>query len=170
MAGWCEEEGLAVSCDAVGNLYGRPAGAPRRAPRSGPARTWTRFPSGGRFDGALGVLAALEAVADVAADRPEAPLAVVAFRDEEGWRFGHGCFGSRAVCGDVGPDDLAERDADGVSVAEALAALGFPGPPVDAALPATYRRGAHRAGPGARRGRRAARGRRPPSPGWPASR
>ena len=62
LAGWCEEAGLAVSRDAVGNLYARPRRRGRRrdlvrfAPRHGP--------SGGRFDGALGVVAALEAVAD----------------------------------------------------------------------------------------------------------
>jgi allantoate deiminase len=137
LAGWCEEAGLAVSRDSVGNLYARP----RRAAAG--AEIWSgshldTVPSGGRFDGALGVVAALEAVADVAADRPEAPLALVAFRDEEGWRFGHGCFGSRCLTGDVGLDGLAERDSAGVSVAEALSALGFPGPPVDAALPSAY--------------------------------
>jgi hydantoinase/carbamoylase family amidase len=137
VAGWCEEAGMTVSRDAAGNLYARPRGA------AAGAEIWSgshldTVPSGGRFDGALGVVAALEAVADVAADRPEAPLAVVAFRDEEGWRFGEGCFGSRCVADQVGPDGLAERDSAGVSVAEALAALGLDGPPVGAALPAAY--------------------------------
>jgi hydantoinase/carbamoylase family amidase len=137
VAGWCEEASMAVSRDAAGNLYARPGGA------AAGAEVWSgshldTVPSGGRFDGAVGVVAALEAVAEVAADRPEAPLAVVAFRDEEGWRFGRGCFGSRCVAGQVGPDDLAERDSAGVSVAEALAALGLAGPPVDVALPAAY--------------------------------
>ena len=137
VAGWCEEAGMTVSRDAAGNLYARPRGA------AAGAEIWSgshldTVPSGGRFDGALGVVAALEAVADVAADRPEAPLAVVAFRDEEGWRFGDGCFGSRCVADQVGPDGLAERDSAGVSVAEALAALGLDGPPVGAALPAAY--------------------------------
>jgi hydantoinase/carbamoylase family amidase len=137
LAGWCDEAGLAVSRDAVGNLYARP----RRAAAG--AEIWSgshldTVPSGGRFDGALGVVAALEAVDRVAADRPEAPLAVVAFRDEEGWRFGNGCFGSLCLTGELGPDGLAERDSAGVSVAEALAARGLPGPPVDAALPAAF--------------------------------
>jgi allantoate deiminase len=137
VAGWCEETGMAVSRDAAGNLYARPGGAVAGAEIWSGSHLDT-VPSGGRFDGALGVVAALEAVAAVAADRPEAPLAVVVFRDEEGWRFGHGCFGSRCVVDDVGPGDLAERDSAGVSTAEALAALGLAGPPVDVAPPAAY--------------------------------
>ena len=137
VAGWCEEAGMAVSRDGVGNLYARPGGS------EAAAEVWSgshldTVPSGGRFDGALGVVAALEAVTEVASARPDAPLAVVVFRDEEGWRFGHGCLGSRCVAGQVGPDDLAERDSAGVSVAEALAALGLAGPSAEIALPAAY--------------------------------
>jgi allantoate deiminase len=137
LAGWCEEAGLAVSRDSVGNLYARPPGS------AAAAEIWSgshldSVPSGGRFDGPLGVVAALEAVTEVAAARPDAPLAVVVFRDEEGWRFRNGCFGSRSVAGDIGPDDLAQRDAAGFTVAEALAALGLAGPPVDVGLPAAY--------------------------------
>ena len=137
VAGWCEEAGMAVSRDRAGNLYARPSGS------EAVAEIWSgshldTVPSGGRFDGALGVVAAIEAVAKVAADSPGAPLAVVVFRDEEGWRFGDGCFGSRCLAGQVGAEDLARRDSAGVSVAEALAALGLAGPPVEAALPAAY--------------------------------
>jgi hydantoinase/carbamoylase family amidase len=136
VAGWCEEAGLTVSRDAVGNLYARPGAAAAREVWSG--SHLDTVPSGGRFDGALGVVAALEAVSALAADSPAAPLAVVVFRDEEGWRFGEGCFGSRCVAGLVGPDDLARTDASGMTAAEALAAGGFSGPPVDVALPAAY--------------------------------
>jgi len=137
VAAWCEEEGMAVSRDAAGNLYARPGGA------AAAGEIWSgshvdTVPSGGRFDGALGVVAAIEAVAAVAAGSPGAPLAVVVFRDEEGWRFGNGCFGSRSLAGLVGPADLARTDARGVSVADALSGLGLPGPPVEVALPAAY--------------------------------
>ncbi len=73
-ASWLEEAGLEVSRDEAGNLFGR----------RGDARVWSgshldSVPTGGRFDGALGVVAAIEA-----ADRlRDAPLAVVAFRAEE---------------------------------------------------------------------------------------
>jgi acetylornithine deacetylase/succinyl-diaminopimelate desuccinylase-like protein len=80
-ARWLEQAGLEVEVDAAGNTFGR----------RGDAAVWTgshldSVPNGGRFDGALGVVAAIEA-----AGRTEAPLAVVAFRDEE-----RGCKGSRA--------------------------------------------------------------------------
>jgi allantoate deiminase len=78
-AGWMREAGLAVDTDEVGNLFGR----------RGEARVWAgshldTVPDGGRFDGALGVVAAIEA-ADRLAD---APLAVVAFRAEESGPMG----------------------------------------------------------------------------------
>src|SRR5205823_5737896 len=73
-AGWMREAGLEVGQDEAGNLFGR----------RGDARVWSgshldSVPNGGRFDGALGVVAAIEAAARL----PEAPLAVVAFRAEE---------------------------------------------------------------------------------------
>jgi allantoate deiminase len=83
-AGWMEEAGLEVSRDEAGNLLGR----------RGDARVWSgshldTVPSGGRFDGALGVVAAIEAAERLV----DVPLAVVAFRGEE-----IGCLGSRALC------------------------------------------------------------------------
>ena len=71
---WMAEAGLEVSRDSAGNLFGT----------RGDARVWSgshldSVPTGGRFDGALGVLAAIEAAARL----PDAPLAVVAFRAEE---------------------------------------------------------------------------------------
>jgi acetylornithine deacetylase/succinyl-diaminopimelate desuccinylase-like protein len=73
-AGWMREVGLEVSRDGAGNLYGR----------RGEARVWAgshldSVPTAGKFDGALGVVAAIEAAAHL----PDAPLAVVAFRAEE---------------------------------------------------------------------------------------
>ena len=134
----CEEAGMAVSRDAVGNLYAR------LDRRRGRHRDLVRLASrhGARTVGAStarsGSSPRSRRSAELAAARPDAPLAVVVFRDEEGWRFGQGCFGSRCVTGDAGPADLAECDSAGVSAAEALAALGFPGPPVEVALPAAY--------------------------------
>jgi acetylornithine deacetylase/succinyl-diaminopimelate desuccinylase-like protein len=72
-AGWMREAGLAVEVDAAGNLIGT----------RGDARVWAgshldSVPNGGRYDGVLGVLAGIEA-----AERIDAPIGVVAFRDEE---------------------------------------------------------------------------------------
>lgn len=120
---WMVAEGLETSRDAAGNLYGR-----RRGSRPELSEIWVgshldSVPSGGRFDGALGVVAALSAVASQTT-QPLRTLAVVALRDEEGSRFGRGLFGSRAVSGQLPADGLSLRDADGISVREALAAQG----------------------------------------------
>jgi acetylornithine deacetylase/succinyl-diaminopimelate desuccinylase-like protein len=82
-AGWMEEAELEVSRDDAGNLFGR----------RGDARVWSgshldSVPNGGRYDGALGVVAAIEAAARL----PDAALAAVAFRAEE-----TGPMGSRAL-------------------------------------------------------------------------
>jgi allantoate deiminase len=82
-AGWMREAGLEVSRDGAGNLFGT----------RGDARVWAgshldSVPTAGRFDGALGVVAAIEAAARL----PDAPLAVVAFRAEES-----GPMGSRRI-------------------------------------------------------------------------
>ena len=168
VAGWCEEAGMAVSRDRAGNLYARPSGF------EAAAEIWSgshldTVPSGGRFDGTLGVVAAIEAVAEVAADRPGAPLAVVVFRDEEGWRFGDGCFGSRCLAGQVGAEDLARRDSAGVSVTEALAAPRARRSARRGRAARGLRRGPHRAGADPRLGRRRRLATSPGSSGSQAS-
>ncbi|MDN5915354.1 MAG: allantoate amidohydrolase [Pseudonocardia sp.] len=84
-------------------------------------------PGGGAFDGPLGVASALAAVEDLVARgfAPARPLAVVVFAEEEGGRFGVPCLGSRLLTGDLDADRARGlRDADGVSLAEALTARG----------------------------------------------
>lgn len=117
-------DGLATHTDAAGNVIGRlgPAGVP-------PVMVGSHLdtvPSGGAFDGALGCAAALECArairdAGLALARP---VEVVATADEEG-RFG-GMLGSQALAG-VLPPGWAEttRDADGVSLAEAMRGAGL---------------------------------------------
>jgi hydantoinase/carbamoylase family amidase len=123
--GWMQDAGLEVSFDPVGNLYGRLVGTRPELPEVWSGSHLDSVPEGGRLDGALGVAAALEAVTRIAGDGPqERTLAVVSFRDEEGWRFGRGCFGSRALCGMLEDDEGSTRDADGISIREALGALG----------------------------------------------
>jgi allantoate deiminase len=125
VASWMAEAGLEVEVDAAGNLIGRLAGSDPAA-----AEVWTGShldtpPDGGMFDGALGVVAGLDAVAAIGARSVRRTIAVVAFRLEEGCRFGRGVFGSRAMVGDIEPDEGDLLDADGISVAEAFAELGL---------------------------------------------
>jgi hydantoinase/carbamoylase family amidase len=125
VAGRMEQLGLETEIDAAGNLIGRwDVG-------SGPATVigshLDTVPSGGRYDGALGVLAGVHAVRLLQArgTRPTRPVWVVAFMDEEGTRFGASLFGSRAFAGeDV--SDLGDRaDAAGVTLRDAMASCGF---------------------------------------------
>ena len=128
---WMRAAGLEVAVDPAGNLLGRLLGSRPELPEVWSGSHLDSVPDGGRFDGALGVVAALEAVERLAAEpRGERTLCVVAFRDEEGWRFGRGFFGSRALCGRIDAADLAARDTDGVAMRDALGELGFAEPPL----------------------------------------
>jgi allantoate deiminase len=126
VAAWMREAGLEVEFDAGGNLYGRLRGRRPELPEVWSGSHLDTPPDGGRFDGALGVVAALDAAESIKqGGGAERTLAVVAFRLEEGPRFGAGCFGSRALCGMLEPGEGELLDADGISLAEAFAALGY---------------------------------------------
>ena len=85
---WMEEAGLEVEIDGRGNVVGRLVGSRPELPEVWTGSHLDSVPEGGRFDGALGVLAGLEAV--LAVGQSERTLGVVVFRDEE-----TGCHGSR---------------------------------------------------------------------------
>jgi allantoate deiminase len=126
VAGWMREAGLDVTVDRAGNLWGRAAGADPSLPEVWSGSHLDTPPDGGRFDGALGVVTALEAAAAIhATGGARRTIAIVAFRLEEGPRFGRGVFGSRAVFGELEPDEADLLDADGVPLGEAFAALGL---------------------------------------------
>ena len=91
VAAWMREAGLVPEADEVGNLVGRLSGSRPDLPEVWTGSHLDSVPRGGRFDGALGVVAGLEAVERAAERGPlERTLAVVAFRAEE-----TGCHGSR---------------------------------------------------------------------------
>jgi acetylornithine deacetylase/succinyl-diaminopimelate desuccinylase-like protein len=89
--GWLREAGLEVEVDESGNLIGRLVGEDPELPQVWTGSHLDSVPHGGRYDGALGVVAAIEALERLGR-RPRS-LAVVAFRDEE-----RGCAGSRGRC------------------------------------------------------------------------
>jgi allantoate deiminase len=129
VAGWYEELGLRTWVDAIGNTIAEmPGTGPGSLPAIGTGSHLDSVPHGGRFDGICGVVAALE-VARLMVDsgiRTQHPLRFVAFAAEEGARFGQACIGSKACAGLITEDDLSVlKDADGVSVAEAMNALGL---------------------------------------------
>ena len=84
-------------------------------------------PDGGAFDGPLGVVSSLAALDVLMHEgfRPTRPIGVASFADEEGARFGIACAGSRLLTGQLDPDRArAWRDADGLTMAEAMAEAG----------------------------------------------
>lgn len=127
MARWMRSAGLEVTRDRAGNLYGRLPGTEPDAAEVWSGSHLDTVPSGGRFDGALGVVAAAEALRRIGAGGGglRRTVTAVAFRDEEGWRFGHGFFGSRAVTGRLVPGTLETPDPEGVTVRAALESLGL---------------------------------------------
>ena len=85
-------------------------------------------PDGGAYDGPLGVVSGFAAIDRLRAQgfAPARPLAVAAFCEEEGGRFGLACLGSRLLTGAVAPQDAAAlRDGQGVTLAEAMTAAGL---------------------------------------------
>jgi allantoate deiminase len=131
IGGWLRGRGATVRRDPAGNVYGRFGDI-------GPAILLgshiDSVPEGGRFDGALGVLCAVEAVDALLDDgvRFRRPVEVVGWCDEEGARFGIGLFGSCAAFGRL-PDGAAKRaDKNGTTIADALRAIGESGDPTKA--------------------------------------
>jgi hydantoinase/carbamoylase family amidase len=115
---------VAIDLDEAGNVWARLAGASGRTVVLG--SHVDSVPDGGWLDGALGVLGGLEVLrAFAAAGEPPVGLALVDWADEEGARFGRSLLGSGLATGSLRPAAVAgDRDRDGVTLADALAAHG----------------------------------------------
>lgn len=127
------EAGLETELDAAGNLVGRLAGAdPSLKPILIGSHSDT-VPSGGRYDGILGVLAALEVAQSFSerGDRLRHTLEVVDFLAEEPSEFGLSCIGSRALAGTLTDGHLALTRPDGMTLREGIGFVG--GRPADLA-------------------------------------
>jgi allantoate deiminase len=126
VAGWMQAAGMTIRRDTVGNLIGRyeAAQTPARTLLLGSHLDTVR--DAGAFDGPLGVMLALAAVEDLHARGVRLPFAVevLAFADEEGLRFGTAYLGSKVFAGTFDPAYLDLRDADGITLAEAIRAAG----------------------------------------------
>lgn len=120
---WAGEAGLEPATDAAGNLFLTLAGRDRSLPPVMLGSHIDSQPTGGKFDGAAGVLAAIEAVVQVGAAGivPDGDVTVVAWMNEEGSRFAPGMMGSEAFAGERSLAAIrAVRDGEGTSVGEAL--------------------------------------------------
>lgn len=129
-AHWCTQAGMTLSVDPIGNLFARrPGSDPHAAPVMMGSHLDTQ-PEGGRFDGVYGVLAGLEVLRTLndLGVQTRKPLELVVWTNEEGARFTPAMFGSAVFTGVMALDAaLAVRDADGISVAEALQRTGYAG-------------------------------------------
>lgn len=112
----CEEEGLVIRQDAVGNIFARWPGTHDDQPAVATGSHIDAIPNAGRYDGVVGVLGALEAFSALrrASFTPSRSLELVLFTSEEPTRFGIGCLGSRLMCGALSPERAAAlTDPDG---------------------------------------------------------
>ena len=127
LADWMREDGFDdVAIDAVGNVVGLYRGTDPAATRLLTGSHYDTVRNAGRYDGRLGILVPMACVRTLRRDGRRLPfdLEVVGFAEEEGQRFAATFIGSSALVGRFDPAWLALRDADGVSMAEALRAAG----------------------------------------------
>ena len=117
---WMTAAGMHVRVDPAGNLRGVYAGAARDARRLLVGSHLDTVPHAGAFDGVLGVVIGLSLVEALHGTRLPYSIEVIGFSDEEGVRFGVPFIGSRALVGELDASLLAMRDADDVSVAQAI--------------------------------------------------
>jgi N-carbamoyl-L-amino-acid hydrolase len=131
--GWCEAAGCTVTVDKIGNIFAR---RPGRNPDLPPVMTGSHLdtqPTGGRFDGAYGVMAGLEVVRTLndLGYETEAPIEIAAWTNEEGSRFSPAMVGSGAFTGVFELEKaLATQDnnARELTLGAELARIGFAGP------------------------------------------
>lgn len=118
---WMVEAGMSVRVDAAGNIIGTYAGEQEGVPTLATGSHVDTVPSGGRYDGALGVVAGIEVVRVLRENnvRLAHPLEVIVFTDEEG-----AMIGSKAMSGTVVNDPEYYRREDGTSIQTCLKRLG----------------------------------------------
>ena len=127
---WAKAAGCSVRVDAIGNIFARRVGRDNALPPIVTGSHIDTQPTGGKFDGNYGVLAGLEVLRSLndAGIETEAPLEVVVWTNEEGSRFVPVMMGSGVFAGAFTLEHaLVQRDAQGVSVGEALAQIGYAG-------------------------------------------
>ncbi|HEU4343061.1 MAG TPA: Zn-dependent hydrolase [Candidatus Binatia bacterium] len=122
------QAGLQIYIDRIGNIFGRLNGANKKAPAVLVGSHLDTVVQGGKFDGTMGVIGALEAVRTLKEQNIalRSPVEVVCFVGEESSRFGYSTLGSSLVAGELHGRDLTHAtDAQGTNLAEVLAGLGI---------------------------------------------
>ena len=129
LVGWMEAAGLAVSVDQMGNIFGIRPGAESLPPVFMGSHA-DSVPSGGKYDGQLGVLCALEAIRTLidARARTRHPVGLIVFTNEEGARFQPAMIASGVMAGKIPLEDAYNaRDRDGLRLVDELERIGYLG-------------------------------------------
>jgi N-carbamoyl-L-amino-acid hydrolase len=127
---WMKEAGLAVSVDQMGNVFGIRGGMETLAPVLMGSHA-DSVPTGGKYDGQLGVLCALEVLRslDDRHARTRHPVGMVIFTNEEGARFQPAMIGSGVMAGKIPLEDAYNTcDRDGKRLGDELERIGYLGP------------------------------------------
>lgn len=121
-----EAAGMTVTIDAIGNIIGE-INSHIDAPAIVLGSHIDTVPNGGHYDGALGVLSAIEVIQTLQEQHIslQRPVKIIAFKDEEGTRFQFGMIGSRAAAGTLQFEDLKRTDQQGISITEAMQQVGL---------------------------------------------
>jgi ureidoglycolate amidohydrolase len=137
----CEEAGLSVRQDAIGNTFARWVGSEENASSVGTGSHIDAIPNAGRYDGVVGVLGGLEAIRALRRSGycPKSPIELLVFTSEEPTRFGIGCLGSRLLSGSLPVESAKKlRDKDDTTVEQVRAKAGMRGELQQVRLPAGY--------------------------------
>ena len=121
-----QEAGLETRIDAAGNIIGRRAGSDDNLPAIALGSHTDTVPKGGKYDGALGVMGAIEVIRTLEEQGhlTRHPLEVIDFTNEEGTRFHRWLVGSRSMSGLLEQEDLDALDDDGLSLGPCIADIG----------------------------------------------
>ena len=127
LVAWMREDFDEVGIDAVGNVVGLYHGSDRQARRLLTGSHYDTVRNGGKYDGRLGILVPMACVRELARAGRRLPfgIEVVGFAEEEGQRYKATFLGSGALTGHFDPAWLAQRDADGVTMREAMQRAGL---------------------------------------------
>ena len=127
---WCEAEGCAVKVDEMGNMFGRRPGADEALPPVMMGSHLDTQPTGGKFDGALGVLGALEVVRSLndLKIKTRRPIEIANWTNEEGSRYAPAMIASGVFAGVFDKEfAYARKDSEGKALGDELERIGFKG-------------------------------------------
>jgi ureidoglycolate amidohydrolase len=137
----CEEAGLALRQDAIGNTFARWKGSNPSAPAVGTGSHIDAIPNAGKYDGVVGVLGGLAAIRALQRSgfHPTHSIELLIFTAEEPTRFGIGCLGSRMLAGTLSPEAARKlTDKAGAAVEEVRRKAGMLGELEQVKLPDGY--------------------------------